>query len=144
MIDYYKPKYFGVAELVPESVYEARGEMGIELIDVRVLVTLDQLRESYGPTYVNTWALGETTQRRFGLREWSGLRTEDSPVGSPYSQHRFGRAMDCIFAKVNADIVREDILASPDRFPFINAIELGTSWLHFDVRNCERIKTFRP
>lgn len=137
MMEFYKPVKFEVHELVPESVYEARGEMAIELLDVRLLITLDQLRQAYGPITVNNWYWGKD-------RQWSGLRTEDSPVGSPYSQHRFGRAADCIFSKFSADYVRTDILKNPDRFPFLNAMELGTSWLHFDVRNCDRIKTFYP
>jgi len=79
-------------------------------------------------------------------REWSGLRTSDSPYYSPFSQHTFGRAADCLFADLSAEDVRQDILADPSHpdFQMIGSIELGVSWLHFDVRNCDRIKTYYP
>ena len=43
-------------------------------------------------------------------------------------------------------IVREGIQAEHDHvdFSLIGSIELGVSWLHSDVRNCDRLKTYRP
>lgn len=133
----HKPKYFIIQELVPPQVYEDRGEAAWELLDERLIITLDQLRDVYGPIIVNNWHTG-------GDREWSGLRTEESPFGTRYSQHRFGRAADCLFMWADANSVRDDILRDPSNFIFINSIELDTSWLHFDVRNCDRIKTYTP
>jgi hypothetical protein len=77
---------------------------------------------------------------------WSCLRTEGSPFGTEYSQHRFGRAADCIFADVTAEQVRQDVLDNPDDedFKYITSIELGVDWFHFDVRNCNRIMTYYP
>lgn len=137
MIEYYKPKHFKVHELVPQKVFIERGEKALQLLDNGALITRDKLRSVYGQIKVNDYEFG-------GIREWSGLRTQESPYGTRYSQHRFGRAFDCIFLNTNADIVRQDILKNPDSFPFITSIELGTSWLHFDTRNCERIMTYRP
>lgn len=131
----YKCKWFDIEELVPEKVFLDRGEMSWELLDKGMLLTLDRLRDIYGPITVNDWKWG-------GEREWSGLRTPDSPYYSPYSQHTFGRAADCIFHDVSVEKVREDILARGSPFSFIQAIELNTSWLHFDVRNTDKIKTF--
>jgi len=133
----YIPEYFIAEELVPPRVYNYKKELSWELIDDRVLITLDQLRDEYGSITVNNWKWG-------GDREWSGLRTPDSPWYRPYSQHTFGRASDCIFNDTNVKKVRKDILDNPERFPCINSVELQTSWLHFDVRNCNRIKTYTP
>ena len=133
----YKCKHFFIQELVPESVYKARGEASWELLDARALIMLDAIRERFGVTTVNNWHLG-------GERMWSGLRTPDSPFYSAYSQHTFGRAFDCIFTSTTAEKVRQYILSHQAEFEHISSMELGTSWLHFDVRNCERIKTFRP
>lgn len=130
-------KYFAIYELVPRHVYEERGEAAWELLDPRAIAVLDRLREIFGATFVNTWKWD-------GDREWCGLRTEQSPYGSQYSQHRFGRAFDCIFENVTADEARSYALANRHEFPEITSIELGTSWLHFDVRNCTPIKTFYP
>ena len=58
------------------------------------------------------------------------------------SQHKLGNAGDGKFQDYSAEEVREDILAHPEKYPEITALELGVDWLHIDVRNCERIFTF--
>lgn len=133
----YKCKWFNIKELVSPGTYSARGEKAWQLLDDRLLITLDRLREKYGRMTVNNWSYG-------GNREWSGLRTPDSPWYSTYSQHSFGRAADIIFNDVTAEEVRQDILAAPDDNTFVNitSFEEGTSWLHVDVRNVDRILTF--
>jgi hypothetical protein len=133
----YMPDHFKIEELVPKQVHNERGFRAWELLDDRLLITLDQLRDEYGSITVNDWLWG-------GINEWRGLRTPKSAWYRPYSQHTFGRAADCIFNDVNVDKVRADILKYPDRFPCINSIELDTPHLHFDVRNCDRIKTYMP
>ena len=139
MNNQYRCKHFIIQELVPPQVYEARGYKAWELIDVRLLMTLDRLRNRFGSMKINDWKWG-------GNREWSGLRTPNSPYYSPYSQHTFGRAADILFADITAEEVRQEILADPDNssFDLIYSMELATSWLHIDVRNATRIKTFKP
>ncbi len=135
----YTCEHFRIHELVPPTVYHDRGDKAWELLDERLLRTLDRLRKRFGPTIVNNWHSG-------GPREWSGLRTADSPYYSRFSQHSFGRAADCLFVNEDAETVRQEILAAPDDpdFALIGSLELGVSWLHFDVRNCQRIKTYYP
>lgn len=131
-------KHFDIRELVPPQVYKDRGDKAWELFDERMLITLDSLRDRFGPAIVNNWHYG-------GKRKWSGLRTNESPYGSAYSQHRFGRAADVIFSNHSAEAVREAVLVErSEHFPFVHSIELGVSWFHFDVRNCTPVKTFRP
>lgn len=131
--------YFKIHELVPPKVYVDRGERAWQLLDERMLITLDKLRVRYGKITINNYEWN-------GNREWSCLRTPDSPYYSAYSQHTLGRAADCLFNDVAAEDVRQDILADPDHedFALIGSIELNTSWLHFDVRNCQRIMTYTP
>jgi len=135
----YKCNHFAIHELVPRNVFEDRGEKAWELLDDRLLITLDRLRERYGSMTVNNWYWGKD-------REWSGLRTKESPFYSPYSQHTFGRAADCLFFKTSVEQVRQDILSMPtdSAFELIGSVELGVSWLHFDIRNCDRIKAYHP
>ena len=128
----YQPRYFNVQELVPPSIYEDRQEKAIELIDERALITLDCLRETFGTCTVNDWCFG-------GEYEQLGLRTPEAKEFSQTSQHSFGRAMDCKFENIPADEVRSYILENRLRFPYITFIEDSVSWLHFDVRNCQRI-----
>jgi len=131
----YKCKHFKIQELVPRHVYEARGDKAWELLDKDALKMIDGLREAFGVMTVNNWHIG-------GERNWSGLRTSDSPYYSPYSQHSFGRAFDCIFTSRTAQQVRQAILNNRDDFPLVMGMELDTSWLHVDTRNTFRIKTF--
>jgi hypothetical protein len=133
----YKCEHFVIEELVPPQVFKDRGEKAWQLLDDRMLITLDRLREKYGSMTVNNWKWG-------GDREWSGLRTSDSPYYSKYSQHSFGRAADVIFKHITAEEVRQAILENPDdpTFELINSFEEGVSWLHFDVRNCDRVLTY--
>jgi len=51
-------KHFKIQELVPPAVFDARGERAWELLDERMLITLDKLRERYGPVTVNTGIRG--------------------------------------------------------------------------------------
>jgi hypothetical protein len=133
----YKTKHFMLQELLPKRVFDARGGKGWELLDDRLLISVDSIRERYGATIINNWHNG-------GDRQWSGLRTPDSPYYSPYSQHTFGRAADCIVLNESAESIRQDILSNPELFPYVNGIEMGVSWLHIDVRNTDRIKRFYP
>ena len=135
----YKCEHFAIEELVPPQVAADRGQRAWQLLDPRALVTQDRLRERYGRMTVNNYKFG-------GDRQWSGLRTPDSPWYRTYSQHSFGRAFDNIFSDVTVDEVREDILANPDdkTFEYIMRVEMKTSWLHYDVANCKRIVTFNP
>ena len=133
----YKPRHFIIQELVPRHVFKDRGEKALELLDDRLLRTLDDLRDAFGPIVINDW-------HKDGMNQWRGLRTELSPFGTMYSQHRFGRAADLTFLKTDVDGVRAEILENPSLFPLITSIELATNWLHFDVRNCLRIKTYSP
>jgi hypothetical protein len=135
----YKCKHFKIYELVSEDIYKKRGEKAWYLFDSRALEMLDKVREFSGSLTVNNWYWK-------GNREWSGLRTPESPYYSPYSQHTYGRAFDCIAREKTAQELREHILSNPEEFPYIRGIELGVSWLHFDTGNRpgEDIYTFNP
>lgn len=137
----YKCKHFHITELVPQSVYLERGERAWELLDERMLITADQLNDRFGQMIVNTWNYPNLI-KKFGYRDQSGLRTET--VGAKYSQHFYGRAMDALFTEVTAAEVRKYVLSHASEFPHLAAIEVGVRWFHFDTRNCERIKVFKP
>lgn len=135
----YKCDHFAIHEFVPPHIFKLRGEKAWQLMDENILRTADRLRRRYGKMKINDYYWG-------GEREWSGLRTSDSPYYSKTSQHTFGRAIDVIFTLVTAEEVRQDILTNPELYDYrlIMSMELGTSWLHIDTRNCERIFTYYP
>lgn len=132
----YQCRHFVIQELVPPQVYADRGEKAWELLDERALRTLDALRDEFGSCTVNNWHIG-------GSRKWSGLRTASCGVGTEYSQHRFGRAFDCIFSDISAQAVRSIVLRTrKEMFPYISGMELNVTWFHFDCRNHTPLKTF--
>lgn len=135
----YKCKHFKIYELVPPHIYEQRKEKAWQLLDNRMLWTIDLLRDLYGPIIINNYHSGRP-------RTCSGLRTPECEIYSPTSQHSFGRAFDCIFTETDVEKIRQDILENTHTcaYQYITAMELNTSWLHIDCRNCDRILTFRP
>jgi hypothetical protein len=143
-MEQYIPKYLQLQEVLPRDTYyrlEADGKLhlGWYFFDERVLWTADKLREMYGPITVNTWHKG-------GLTKYRGWRPGDSEVGSEYSQHKFGRALDCTFKNSTAETIRLEIMANkwPVHFQHITCIEAEVSWLHFDVRNYEGLLIVTP
>ena len=131
----YRCRHFAIHELVPPHTFQTRGEKAWELLDERLLIALDMLRDDYGPMTVNNYFWG-------GDRSWSGLRDPSSPHYSPTSQHTFGRAADIIFADHETEHVRQSILTNRTAYPYITGLELGVPWLHIDTRNCKQLKTF--
>ncbi len=133
----YKCKHFKAHELVPQKIYSRYGEKSFQFLDDRLLMTLDFIREMFGETTINNYHWD-------GNREWSGLRTSDSPYYSSTSQHTFGRAADCIFNEPDVFDIQEYILTHQKNFPFIRGIETEVSWLHIDVgnRSGNTIQTF--
>lgn len=132
-----KSKYFKIFELVPLHIYKKYGDKAFMFLDDRLLKSIDTLKEIFnkGTITINNYYWG-------GDRNWSGLRTPESPYYSPTSQHSFGRAVDCIFSKYDVEEVRKFIIDNPDKFPYIKGIELGVSWLHIDVRNSDEVILF--
>ena len=131
-------KHFKIHELVPKKMYQKYGEKSWRYVDVRLIETIDKLKEKFddGTITINNYFWG-------GSREWSGIRTPDSPNYSYGSQHSFANAFDMVFSKYTADEVRSYIIENPDEFPHIKGLELGTSWVHLDIRNEDSLITFR-
>lgn len=135
-------RYFKIHELVPKHIYQTRNEKAWELIDSRLIMLIDAIREDFGSATINNYAYG-------GERQWSGLRTPDSPWYSPTSQHSFGRAVDMLFKDYQAHEVREAIKANQDKYLTICdtiTIEDDVVWLHIDVRNNveKGLRFFKP
>lgn len=133
-------KHFDIEELVPPEVYEmASKEVNLWLIfDREALIILDNLRDTYGPLIVNDWKWG-------GERALSGFRPWETSTGSTFSQHKFGRAFDIIPQETSVETMRLDVLERQYTFmQRITGLELGISWFHFDVRNSDKLVSFRP
>ena len=133
-----KSKYFKVHELVPKKMFLRYGEDSWRYVDTRLIESIDKLKEHFN--------LGTMTINNYywnGSRQWSGIRTPESPNYSYGSQHSFANAFDIVFSDYSAEEVRNYILDNLHEFPYIKGMELGVSWLHIDVRNEDNIVLFR-
>lgn len=120
---------FWLDEYIPKHLYEQfwqRSHILIGLLDRRLVMADQLLRDEFGPVTINNWWYG-------GNRNWSGIRTIESPYYSQTSQHSWGRASDKIFKEVSADEVRTYIKGLYEELG-ITCIEEGVSWVHSDVR----------
>ena len=137
-------EFFRIEELVPPAVFARRGSKAWQLIDPRLVKSIDAIKRRFpnGTMTINNWKWG-------GIREQSGLRTMDfystgEKMEESFSQHKYGRAIDCVFSRYSTEEVRQYIINNPGEFPYVKGIELGTDWLHIDVRNSETVLTFKP
>ena len=137
----YKLKHFLVQELIPPDLYKDRGDVALIAMDDRILITIDRLREHFSlPITINNWhdirVAKPFTQR--------GYRN-DTGVGAPLSQHRFGRAVDMDISGVTAaafrQMVKDGRLGGPgvkdSPLEFITRIEetnnkMPIGWIHAD------------
>lgn len=132
-----KSKYFEIHELVPRALYRKYKEQAWKYVDVRLIESIDTLKEHFnlGTMTINNYEFG-------GNREWSGIRTSDSPWYSLTSQHSFANAFDIVFSHYTAEEVRNYIINNRDLFPHINGLELEIDWVHIDIRNEDYIILF--
>lgn len=126
----YRPQHFELHELVPPEILELRGEAAWELLEPRLLVAADRVREKFGPCTVNDWKTG-------GRFRESGLRDPCTGTGARFSQHKRGAAIDAKFKDATPRAVFDYLLEHPDEFPEITVLEdvaKTPTWVHFDVR----------
>lgn len=130
----YRPNSFILQELVPPDIYEARGDRAWELLDPMALMSLQSVRDKFGPVVVNNWHEG-------GPYKESGLRSALTATGAAFSMHRYGRAFDCKCKNATPQEMCDYILQNRKDFPMVTAIEnpeATPTWLHIDTRNHSR------
>lgn len=141
---FYRPDHFALHELVSPGAMEAKGETCWNYFSKEFLITADQLRKIFGPTFLNTWGL--PTPELWGkIYRYSGYHLPGEYTRSQWSRHMFFKAGDAKFKDITAKKVREKILGfeperngyyenkMKDQFPYITELEIGISWLHFVV-----------
>lgn len=133
-----KSKRFAIHELVDKDTFALLGDGAWGLVSWKIIETIDKLKEVFplGSMTINNYFWG-------GSREWSGLRTPDSPYYSAKSMHSMQedgvfKAVDIVFSKYTAQNVREFILSNQDMFPLIRRMEDGVSWVHIDVKTTNK------
>ena len=135
-------KHFKIHELVPKSIYTKYGEGAWKFISRDIIIAIDNLKEHFnkGTMTINNYYWN-------GDRNWSGLRTPDSPYYNPTSAHSMGKAVDIIFSSYDINEVREYIRNNHKILvPTITRMEDNVSWLHIDCfnTNTDELVIFNP
>ena len=123
-------KNFRIQEFVPRIEYTQHGEDSINLIDHRLIVIAQWLRDKTGKSItINDWYKGGSFQNR-------GYRPADSSVGAPKSMHKKGMALDMNIGNMTGDEMRQLVRDNWEELKALGVrrIELGTSWLHIDLK----------
>jgi hypothetical protein len=125
---------FTLQEFLPKSVYTQFGESGLWFVDPRLIKSAQWLRKMLGvQLIINNWNTGGTFQNR-------GFRPNTSPQYKPFSQHSFGRAIDCHSPNMpHRDVYKwvldnQDLILANTSFTTVEDISIATSWLHLDIR----------
>lgn len=132
-----KSRYFTIEELVSDNVYRKYGDKSWEFIDIRLIETIDKLREVFNkPITINNWKWGGSLKQR-GLRA-----NKDEIVANKkdyyISQHCLGKAVDFNVKGLSSKEVYDFILKNKDKFPYITRIEdinKTPTWVHIDLSN---------
>lgn len=142
----FKPKHFAptldsfARQTLPPAIYNKRGVAGLELMDERILVTLDDLRGHIDvPLLVNGGGDKRDVYTQSGLRDIGHYKTYEVMEGS-FSQHKYGRGIDCRSSKMSAHDIRKHIIENKHLYPHISFMEVSPiggnnmGWVHFDCR----------
>lgn len=140
-MNFYRPKYFLIEELVDPAFIKVLGQRVWGYLDQNMLWTLDQLRIRFGTCIINGKYKGiQYTE--------SGLRRQDTKTGAALSLHKFGRAFDLKFLNASANAVRADMESNYllPCYQYITRCEADVSWIHIDNYGMynDRIVFFKP
>lgn len=127
-------KNFYFHELVPIEIYNRYGDNSRWFIRPEI-ISLAEFYRSYfdAPVTINNWYWG-------GDWQWRGYRTPQCSVGSKYSQHRLGCAIDMNIKGITPDEIRNEIMANQDIFmneglTTLEHKDYAPTWVHSDIRN---------
>lgn len=132
-----KHGFFITQEFVPPEIYNKFGERSINFIKPTTIITANQLRQRYGPMYINTWVFSNKGTRYRGYRP--PTLDSDPIYGVRFarkSEHYFGGAIDYNFQDITIEEAYSDILKNRMLFPYIHRMEANpTTWIHSDSKD---------
>lgn len=122
---------FDLREFIHPDPWKQYGENSMWFVDPRLFSIAQCLRDRFGSTVINNWHYG-------GERVNSGFNL-NREIGADYSQHKLGRALDCVFSDAEPNDVRQDIMEN-QRFwlhmglTTLEHEQFASSWVHLDTR----------
>lgn len=132
-----------IEELVPKKIFLQKGKDCLLLIDPRLPIVLERIRELCGnkEMTINNWLWN-------GKYQYRGYRSADCPIGAKYSMHKYGKAADFDIKGMTAEQVRRIIVTNEQELMALGLtrMEAGTSWVHIDLKGIglEHIYIFKP
>jgi hypothetical protein len=132
----YKPKHFSLDEMVCEHVYDTFGGIVWSFFDIRLLVTLDTIREYIDKSiYINSWMVhGEFSQRGFRCIQCQLVKDAIKAKRLYVSPHMTGQGVDFDITGMTAEQGRQWIITNQDILPYNIRLENAVDWIHLDVR----------
>lgn len=127
----YVPSFFNVKEFVPPEVYSSLGEQSWQVVDPRLVWTMEQIRCYYKkPVTINNWHTGGKFQYR-GFRPRNYVATS-----AAFGDHYMGRACDFDVAGMTADEFRRQMKMNSGNpmFKYVTVCEEGINWVHLGIR----------
>lgn len=124
---------FHLEEFVPKLVFQTFGAKSAWFIDPRLIELVQEIRTNLGrPIHINTWM-------DRGPQQYRGFRPKNCTVGSTYSQHRRGCAVDIVVDGMGNEEVFEYLCnhwAGYDKFGLtvIENPKMTPGWTHLDLR----------
>ena len=138
-------KNFLIQELVPEIIWKRYGENSRWFISKEMVEIIQKIRNRYGKSItVNNWYFD-------GRLQYRGYRPPMTEIGSMYSQHKLGQALDFNVEDYEPGEVYADIITHQDLFlgigvTTIEDLEYTPTWTHIDRRNTKlgRLLIIKP
>jgi hypothetical protein len=143
----YKCKYFQIEELVSKAVLDKYGELAWSFIDVRLLKTLDFLREQLDRSItINNWKWGGRLSQRCLRENTCEIVRKKTSLNQIYiSGHVQGIAADFDVKGMTSVEVRLWIIENQESLPYPVRLEGEVSWIHIDMRETNnQVYIFNP
>lgn len=124
---------FNLDEFIHPDYMRKFGQNALWFIDHRIVTIAQELRTDLGvPITINNYETG-------GQYKSSGLRVQSAKIGAKYSQHKYGRAIDCKFKGVTIQEAFNFLMHNQGKYfnlglTTIENIEHTPTWLHLDCR----------
>jgi len=140
----YIPTYFSIDEYVCPHVYNKYGLDAWTFFDVKLLITMDWIREHLGkPVYMNDWMIhGKYSQRGFRCIQCSLVRKAIREKILYVSAHMTGQAGDFNVPGMESEEVRQWLKSHEVELPYPIRLEEDTSWVHIDTRDAGKGKIY--
>jgi hypothetical protein len=140
--------YFKIEEMVCPHVYNAFSDQAWSFFDMRLLITLDRIRELINkPIIINTWKDGgQFDERGFRCIKCDLVKTAIAENKIYVSPHMTGQAVDFDVQGLVAEEVRNWLVVNRMKLPYQIRLEQDVNWVHLDTRafKDERIHFFKP